>query len=122
MTKILIRQPGSKLARLDFCGIVRVAVADVVKQVPEWKKNRIPPELQHVSEFVKNEFDRTSVRWIDWTILCAQIHSIGQRQPGHVSVSRNPPERNASARAKSNLRRITRTWDVDPNPFRQRIR
>jgi hypothetical protein len=93
-----------------------------MKHISEWEEKRILPELQHVSKFVKEEFDRASVRRINWAMLSSQIHSVEQRQPGHVPVSRNPPEGNASARAKSNAAGFTYIREVNPNPFRQRIR
>jgi hypothetical protein len=68
ITKILIRKLGSKSPRLNFRRIVCVPEAEVMKQISEWKTQRILPELEHMSKFVEYQFDSSSVRRIDWTM------------------------------------------------------
>jgi len=62
---------GCYLPRLDFRRIVRVSVSQMLQQIPQGEKNRMPAELQHVREFVKHEFDSSSIRRIYWAMVGA---------------------------------------------------
>jgi hypothetical protein len=67
--KILIDLSGSELAGFDFRGIIKVPIADMVKQVPEREKHRMPSKLQNVRQFVKHESDCQSVRRLYRTVF-----------------------------------------------------
>jgi len=71
MTKVLLNELGCHLPRLDFRRIVRVSVSQMLHQIPQGEKNRMPAELQHVREFVKDEFDGGSIRGIYRAMLGA---------------------------------------------------
>jgi hypothetical protein len=59
--KIFIHYSRGKIACFDFGWIIDVTVPKVMKHVSDWKTKRVFPELQHVSEFVKDELDCVSV-------------------------------------------------------------
>jgi hypothetical protein len=107
ITKILFRELCGHPSRLDFRRILRISVSQVMQQVPEAEEKRIPAEMQHVREFMQDEFDSGSVRGVYWAMFHPQIHPVCQGQSRHVPVSRNPLEGNACARVKSNPAWVT---------------
>jgi hypothetical protein len=75
-----------------------------------------------MNKFVKDEFDRALICRIDGAMFGSDVYPVAQRQSRHIPVTGNPPERNPSARAKSNLARITYARKAGPDPLHQRIR
>jgi hypothetical protein len=104
------------LPRFDFCGIIVIAVAQMIHQVADWKHDRISSKLRDMNEFMQDEFDRSSIAWVDRAILGSQIHTIPERQSCHIPISRKPPKWDAFARTELDVGQIAYRRKVNRNP------